>query len=82
MTEVKQLKYTLDDVDSRKAFIDNEESSLYGGVNSDGERVSIKLEKGEWLTITTYQENGWVRVEDYNQLGLLDSSTYDGRWNQ
>lgn len=79
---MKDLNYTLEDEESRQKFIHNEESSLYGGVNVDGERVSVGLEKGVGMTITTYQKNGWIKVSSYDSLGLLDLDTFDGRWNK
>lgn len=79
---VKKLEYSLDTIESRGEFIKNEESGLYGGKNEDGEDVVVGLEEKVAMTIKTFQNNGWVRVDDYDGNGLLDSSTYEGRWNK
>ena len=49
------------------------------GENADGEltRLSIYSDR---LVVATHQSNGWVRVDEYGELGDLESTTYDGRW--
>jgi hypothetical protein len=76
----KKLSLSFDEVEDVKAFIHNNESSLYGGVNVNGEDVVVLLEKGEGMEVITYQNNGWIRKNFYNHLGLADGETFEGRW--
>ena len=75
-------KYDFTSVDGRKAFIQNEDTDIYVGVNDDGEIVTVKLEKGVGMTITTMQDNGWTRVDDYGVNGYKESEMFNGRWKQ
>lgn len=49
------------------------------GKNKKGEDVVIGI-KPDGVSITTYQANGWVRNNFYNEEGELEGEMYSGRW--
>lgn len=73
----KTLNYDLKTEESRRTFIQNEESSLYGAVDEDGNRVAVKLQKGIGMEISTFQSNGWTRVAEYDANGYFVGETYE-----
>ncbi len=52
----------------------------YVGENIDGERVMVSISTDS-MVISTWQHNGWVRVDYYDASGYLDGETYNGKWN-
>lgn len=73
----KILNYDLKTDESRRIFIQNEESSLYGGVDEDCNRVAVTIQKGTGMEISTFQSNGWTRVAEYDANGYFVSETYE-----
>lgn len=67
--EVKEkLNGLLPGVDNEKEFADfvmNCESDIFNGYNSDGEAITTAIEKGVGVRISTYQNNGWIRINSY-----------------
>ena len=55
----------------------NLDSGLYSGANENGQSVIIQREKGVGYTISTLQDNGWYEVNEYNEEGILESTTYE-----
>lgn len=53
------------------------DSGLYSGTNEDGKSVIIQRQKGVGYTISTPQYNGWYEVREYNEEGILESTTYE-----
>ena len=51
----------------------------FSGVNEDGERVLVSINPDS-IIVNTYQSNGWVRVNYYDESGYNDGETFDGRW--
>lgn len=76
-----------------KIFFDNSKPSVlcslmeeYGdskypffGENEDGERTEIHIAEDS-IIYKTYQKNGWVRVNYFDENGIEDGETFDGRW--
>lgn len=75
-------KLSLTSVEERAKFIAENESSMYGGKNEEGEEVVVMLEKGLGMDVHTYQSNGWIRVDEYFEHGLIVGTTYKGRWDK
>ena len=69
-----------DDFNSIRYFIHNTESNLLGGKNVDGEEVVVSVQKGVGMTVRTFQSNKWIRVDEYDENGIRESESYDGRW--
>lgn len=51
----------------------------YVGTNADGEEVKVSITKTS-IVVQTYQSNGWVRVNYYDEEGLAAGETFDGKW--
>ncbi|MFP3727477.1 hypothetical protein U8V72_20050 [Priestia filamentosa] len=60
-------------------FIHANKSGMYYAKNEDGELVSIYLEKGKGMKKETYQLNGWLLVQDYDEDGINRGHDYKGR---
>lgn len=61
--ELKQLNFS-DDKQLIKA-IKNTDSNLFSGKDIDGNQISLGIEKGKGIRVSTYQSNGWIRVNEY-----------------
>lgn len=61
--ELKQLDFS-DDKQLIKA-IKNTNSDLFSGKDTDGNQISLGIEKGKGIRVSTYQSNGWIRVNEY-----------------
>ena len=61
--ELKQLNFS-DDKELIKA-IKNTDSNLFSGKDIDGNQISLGIEKGKGIRVSTYQSNGWIRVNEY-----------------
>jgi hypothetical protein len=55
---------------------------MYGGKNSDDEKLVILLEQGVGMDVYTYQNNGWVRIDDFGENGYKQGETFEGRWDK
>lgn len=49
------------------------------GTNTEGEEIEIHIGKTNMI-YKTYQKNGFVRVNYYDENGLPDGETFDGKW--
>ena len=56
-----------------------ESKTAYSGVNADGETVLLSI-ASDSIIVQTHQNNGWVRVNEYDESGYLIGESYDGRW--
>lgn len=61
--ELKQLNFS-DDKQLIKT-IKNIDSNLFSGKDIDGNQISLGIEKGKGIRVSTYQSNGWIRVNEY-----------------
>lgn len=53
--------------------------TLLEGVNQNGEDILISgTEDG--IVLTTFQNNGWTRVNYYDEYGYQCGETFEGRW--
>lgn len=63
------------DKDKFVDFINNCESDIYSGKNEDGEGIVVSVQKSTGIKVSTYQNNGWIRVNIYtlsNEDGYTD----------
>lgn len=51
----------------------------FDGKNEYGEDTEIHIHK-DLIIYKTMQSNGWVRVNYFNEDGIEDGETFDGRW--
>ena len=49
------------------------------GENTNGEKQDISIAYDS-IILTTYQNNGYIRKNEYNADGLSVCETYEGRW--
>lgn len=78
--EKKEVKLDFSDSAAVRKFIEETESGMYSGKNVDGEKVALMHDKGIGFDLHTYQNNGWVRVNDYGKNGYCEGETFNGRW--
>lgn len=65
-------------------LIQEVESDILAGTFSNGESLSLRIQKNVGLTISTYQDNGWIRInnyelikDDFNDIVLERSESYE-----
>lgn len=65
-------------------FIIDTESNMLDGTDSNGQHIIIGIQKGVGLQISTYQDNGWIRIHRFeiieNEEGnpeIQESETYE-----
>jgi hypothetical protein len=68
--ELKDLDFT--DIHVRKAFIHNNESSLYAGKDTEGREVVVLLDKGEGMTVKWLNSKGWYEGFSYDKNGIAE----------
>ena len=75
------LSSKFDTVDARKKIIAMfaDSVNLFSGTNEDREMVTLTVSKCG-LILTTYQTNGWVRINYYDEKGQVEGENFDGRW--
>ena len=61
--ELKQLNFS-DDKQLIKA-IKNTDSNVFSGKDVDRNQISLGIEKGKGIRVSTYQSNGWIRINEY-----------------
>lgn len=49
------------------------------GTNSEGEDIEIHICKTS-IIHKTYQKNGWVRANHFDENGLPSGEIFEGRW--
>lgn len=57
------------DFESEDSLIDlilNTESDICEGKNGNGEKVIILIQQNVGLRVSTYQNNGWIRINEYS----------------
>lgn len=71
-----------DNIDNRREIIRlfNDIDTALTGNNENGETVELHISKDALIT-KTYQANGWVRVNYYDNNGEMTDETFEGRWN-
>jgi uncharacterized protein YodC (DUF2158 family) len=62
-------------IDGRKELMRNYKG-IYAGVNTDGERIVLAISPTS-MELTTFQSDGWVRINWYNADGLPAGETFE-----
>lgn len=77
----KREKIDFNDDNSLIQFINKKESDLYESKDNKGNRIIVGIEKGIGLRISTYQSNGWIRINDYyidkEENKIIRTETYE-----
>lgn len=68
-----------DTPEARRAFINNNESSIYEGINEDGEKIMVELQKGVGMNVSTVRKSkpNWYEVQEFDNLGFCISLSYE-----
>ena len=53
----------------------------FEGTNSEGERIVLSIAP-ESILLETYQRNGWIRQNWYDENGFPNGETFAGKWNK
>ena len=77
-----ELSTRFADVKGRQELIGKygNSNTMFTGENSDGETVTVSIDKERGIILKTYQNNGWLRVNYYNKEGYVEGECFDGRW--
>jgi hypothetical protein len=65
----------------RRDFIHNTESSIYTGINEDGEDVVVMLDKGRGMDVKTVKKTKpkWYEIIEYDEDGFNVGVRYEPR---
>ncbi len=81
-TEItKEVLDKFNTAEGRKDIIKDYAGNIFVGKNVDGEDITVKI-GDDRFAVTTYQNNGWIRVNEYNKLGQCDTEMYEGKWKE
>jgi len=75
--EKSQLEF--EEWEVRKKFIEETESGIYDGVNVDGEKVLVFLEKNQGMLVKTIKASKpkWYEVIEYDEEGYTVGVMYE-----
>lgn len=85
MTRIpNELASRFGDADARRQIIQEygDSPNMFFGENADGEKVIMSVSREKGIVLTTYQKNGWLRINYYDADGFAQDETFDGRWNE
>lgn len=76
-----ELSLSFGDVKTRRKLMElyGDSQTAYSGVNEDGEDVMVSIASNS-IVVSTFQKNGWLRKNFYDEYGFNDGETFDGRW--
>lgn len=71
-------------VAGRKKLIDlyGDVNDMFTGHNEDGEMVCVSFDKTHGIVLKTYQNNGWLRANYYDNEGWPTGESFQGRWDK
>lgn len=55
--------------------------SMFAGINEDGEHVHVSIATNN-IVMSTFQSNGWIRVNFYDEEGFPCGESFDGRFSK
>ena len=76
-----ELSQNFGDIKTRRKLMElyGNSETAYGGVNEEGEDVLVSIAR-DGIVVSTFQKNGWLRKNYYDENGYADGETFDGRW--
>lgn len=57
-------------------FIKTAESNVYNGTDEDGNTITVGIQKNVGFRISTYQSNGWIRINNYELVTDDEGNPY------
>ena len=79
--EVK-LVHSLETLEDVAKLIEHTESGLYTSVTNKGEDCAVLIQRNEGMELQIKQQNGWIRIEEYDKEGHKTLETFNGRWKK
>lgn len=81
MTIPNELSAKFNTQEGRKQILQDyaDSDTMFVGENEDGERVYLSVAHSG-MVLRTEQDNGWVRVNYYDDEGCASGESFDGRW--
>lgn len=76
-----ELSQNFGDINVRRKLMElyGDSQTPYGGVNEAGEDVLISITRDS-IVVSTFQKNGWLRKNFYDENGFDAGETFEGRW--
>lgn len=74
---IERLTKDFDDIENRRTLMREYGNypDMLIGINSNGERTAISINPDN-IVVTTYQDNGWIRENYYNESGFAAGERY------
>ena len=78
-----ELTKNFADDKTRKEIIEKftDYKQAFFGKNEDGEDVEIHIAESG-IILKTYQNNGWLRVNYYDENGYAEDEVFNGKWDR
>jgi len=79
-----ELSQQFTTIEGRRKLIElyGDENDMYSGHNEEGEMVYVSFDTQNGIVLKTFQSNGWVRVNYFDNEGYVTGETFDGRWDK
>lgn len=76
-----ELSQNFGDIETRRKMMElyGGNQTAYGGVNEVGEDVLVSIAHDS-IVVSTFQKNGWLRKNFYDENGFDAGETFEGRW--
>lgn len=69
---LKQVDFENDDA-IIDAVYDIKEANMYSGKDADGNDILVSAQPKVGIRVSTYQSNGWIRINDYEVTSDRDT---------
>ena len=75
---LEELAANFDNIENRRLLMQEFGNSdeMYHGVNENNESVTLSINPDS-LIVNIYQDNGWIRVHEYDEDGYVVSEYYE-----
>ena len=76
-----ELSQNFGDIKVRRKLMElyGDSQTAYGGVNEEGEDVLVSIAR-DGIVVSTFQKNGWLRKNYYDENGSSEGETFEGWW--
>lgn len=76
-----ELSQNFGDIQTRRKMMElyGDSQAPFGGANEAGEDVLVSIAHDS-IVVSTFQKNGWLRKNYYDENGFDAGETFDGRW--
>lgn len=75
--DILNKRFNLDENEKELiSFIKLAESDMYSGKDEDGNDIVVGIQKDVGFRISTYQSNGWIRINSYEIVEDSEGNPY------